>query len=255
MKVAVLVTARLGSTRLPRKHLLVAAGKPMLQHLVDAIDREFVREVADGSAVVVIATSERPENLEFGEAIHGCTVFAGSDGNVPLRHLQAAEALGADAILSVDGDDILCSPRAMRAVFERLRAGALLVKTEGLPLGMNAWGYGTALLRTALERFRNDDLLETGWGRVFEGVVSEVERLDCAAPDRLRFTLDYEEDYRFFSALLAEERVAAGMASEAEIVALVLSRGLDRITQPVVDEYWRNFHKHVEEEEHSRRKR
>ena len=252
MRIAVLITARLGSTRLPKKHLLPANGRPILQYLVDSITREFKPEITAGVVVLAIATSERPENRAFESTINGCEVFAGSDGNIPFRHLQAAEHFDADAILSVDGDDILCSPRAMRIVFDALQTGASLAKTEGLPLGMNASGYSTSALRNALANFEYDSIFETGWGRVFEGVPVKSVKLDFAAADNLRFTLDYEEDYLFFTALLGEEAVATRSASDAEIIALVLSRHLDAITKPVVDEYWKNFYGNIEIEKRRR---
>lgn len=251
MRVALLITARLGSTRLARKHLLPVSGKPILQYLVDAVNREFAAEVARGEVVPAIATSERPENGEFSRAIRGCAVFAGSDENIPLRHLQALERFEADAVLSIDGDDILCSPRAMRAVHGALVRGALLAKTEGLPLGMNAMGYSGLVLRRALERF-GDGKLETGWGRIFEGVASETANIPCDAPDNLRFTLDYEEDYRFFAALLESPAIGSGAASDDDIVRTVLARGLDKITQPLVDEYWKNFYGNIEKEKERR---
>jgi spore coat polysaccharide biosynthesis protein SpsF len=248
MRAAILITARLGSTRLARKHLLPVGGKPILQYLIDAINREFSDEIARDEVIVAIATSERPENGEFSKAISGCAVFAGSDENIPLRHSQAADSFNADTIISVDGDDILCSPRAMRAVYSALCAGANLVKTTGLPLGMNATGYSSSVLRLAIDRFGRNNTLETGWGRVFAGIDPVEIKLRCEAPDNLRFTLDYEEDYRFFSALLEEPAVVDGSADDVAIVRNVLARGLDKITQPLVDEYWKNFYANIDRE-------
>jgi len=228
--------------------LLPVRGKPIIQYLVNAINNEFSAEKAAHKVVVAIATSERTENLEFSSAVEGCEVFTGSDENIPLRHLQAAEYFSADAIISVDGDDILCSPAAMRGVFIALLNGALFAKTEGLPLGMNASGYATAVLRKALEKYEDADILETGWGRVFEGVpVTKIEML-CIAPENLRFTLDYEEDFKFFNALIHNEAIASRLASDLEIVSFVMSHKLDSITQPVVEKYWENFYNRVDME-------
>jgi spore coat polysaccharide biosynthesis protein SpsF len=248
VRVAVLITARLGSTRLPKKHLLPVSQKPILQFLVDAIRHEFSREILEKRALVSIATSDRPENGEFRERIKGCEVFAGSDDNIPLRHLQAADAYGAEAILSVDGDDIVCSPKAMRAVYSELCGGALFVKTEGLPLGMNASGYSTSLLRKALANFGSEGALETGWGRVFSGIAPKIISIPCVAPEGLRFTLDYQEDYRFFKELFADPLVSSGAADENAIIDIVVSRGLDKITRPIADEYWKNFYSSMENE-------
>jgi spore coat polysaccharide biosynthesis protein SpsF (cytidylyltransferase family) len=249
MKIAALITARLGSTRLSRKHLLPVAGKPILQYLVDAIRREFQSEIINGDFLVVLATSEKPENKDFLAALDNCDVYFGSDGNIPLRQFQAAKHFGASAVISVDGDDILCSTRAMRAVYTALAEGSAYAGTTGLPLGMNAMGYSATTLAQSLASLGEDVLLETGWGRVFDDIPKHTVTIDCPAPDNLRFTLDYNEDYVFFRTLLEMPEVASGEATDTRIVQIVQDRELDRITQPVVDTYWRNFRDNLAKEE------
>lgn len=248
MSIVFLITARLGSTRLPQKHLLPVQGKPILQYLVDSIIREFSTEIKNGDAIVSIATSELPINRKFLDEIRECQVFFGSDGNIPLRHLQAARHFTADAIVSVDGDDIMCSTKAMRAVYDSLKAGSSFVKTEGLPLGMNAMGYRTSVLSDAIDRFGESALLETGWGRVFEGVHQDSVHFDAPPSADLRFTLDYDEDYRFFSAVLSNPRIADGYADAEEIVTYVYDHKLEAITHPVLDAYWQNFRSNIDKE-------
>lgn len=249
MKIAALLTARLSSTRLPRKHVLPVQGRPILQFLVDAIARTFQAEVAQGSVAIAIATSEQELNRAFSTAIRGCEVFFGSDANIPLRHLQATRHLGADAVLAVDGDDVLCAPRAMRAVFEALVRGAPLARTVGLPLGMNASGYTRATLEAACARFGPLEQLETGWGRAFDGIAAETIALGGHPRDDLRFTLDYEEDLRFFTELLADPDIAEGRVEGEEIVRRVDARGLAAITKPVVEVYWRNYQAALRQEQ------
>lgn len=253
MKILILITARLGSTRLARKHLLPVKGKPILQFLVDTINLEFNKEILNRDIVLAIATSEKPENSEFETALSGCSVFYGSDENIPLRHLQAADYYQADAIISVDGDDILCSPRAMRSVFESLKDGSLIVKTEGLPLGMNASGYTSDVLRKSLIDYSLNSKLETGWGRIFTGVKTDLITINLDAPGNLRFTLDYEEDYKFFIKVLENEKIRMGLADDREVVDFVVANNLEKITQSLVEEYWRNFHAHIETEESGRK--
>src|SRR6185312_6420045 len=153
MRIGILVTARMGSTRLPDKHMREVGGRPALTWLLERIATEFATEIAAGEASLWIATGGEERNASFSALVEGtaANIFFGSDDNVPLRHLQLAEAHLLDALLSVDGDDIFCAPEAMRAVHTALIAGAQLAKTSGFPLGMNAWGYATPVLRTAVE--------------------------------------------------------------------------------------------------------
>ena len=185
MTIGLLVTARMGSTRLADKHLRDVGGRPALAHLLARVEREFARELEQGKAIALIATGGEARNRALAPLTKGTSfgMFYGDDDNVPLRHLQAAERFGLDAIVSIDGDDIFCAPEAMREVARRLTLGAAVAKTRGLPLGMNAWGYSRAGLAKALGGAR-PALLETGWGRIFEGQPSDDCELDVCRRTR-----------------------------------------------------------------------
>jgi spore coat polysaccharide biosynthesis protein SpsF len=236
-----LITARCGSTRLPRKHLRHSCGVPILDVLIRRIHAAFRDEIVRGDVAVVIATSEEPENQAF-EELAGVQVFYGSPDNVPLRHLQTADGLGLDAMVAIDGDDMYCSMRAVRAIMERLQAGASYVVTRGLPFGMNTQGYSTAFLRASLER-RHGQVLETGWGHIFDPAAMETLHFDdITADERLRFTLDYAEDFEFFDKLTIALADDVATASDAQIVGRVLDDRLWQLNSGVAEQYWKNFY-------------
>ena len=56
MKIGLLVTARMGSTRLHDKHLKSLHGRPALSYLLDRIEHTFKTPVLEGLAQVFIAT-------------------------------------------------------------------------------------------------------------------------------------------------------------------------------------------------------
>jgi spore coat polysaccharide biosynthesis protein SpsF (cytidylyltransferase family) len=238
MTTAIFVTARLGSSRLPRKHLLLAGERVMLEVLLDRIRYAFDRDVR-----LVIATSDEKENREFERfAPKGVTIFYGSLNNIPFRHLQAARALEVAHIVAVDGDDVLCSPTAMAGIREALESGARYATTAGLPLGMNTFGYSTEFLEESMRGW-TDKILETGWGRVFEKSAPRTIELSIArgVPDTLRFTLDYPEDLAFFQAVTEKLGDRLLSASDEEIVACVLQNELFKLTDPVAERYWKDF--------------
>ncbi|MEO8033388.1 MAG: hypothetical protein ABI837_03075 [Acidobacteriota bacterium] len=241
MTIGILITARCGSTRLSRKHLRETGGVPILSILIGRIRAAFAGELSTGDVVLAIATGDEPENRAF-EKLPGVSVFYGSPENIPLRHLEAAEALRLDGVISVDGDDVFCSPRAMRAVFDALHSGAAYASTTGLPFGMNAAGYSTVFLRKSVESHRGH-VLETGWGHIFdEAKLYTLPMHGLPDDERLRFTLDYPEDFEFFDRLLARLGGDALTADDAAIVQLALDSGLWEINRVVAAEYWRNFH-------------
>lgn len=243
MKTGILITARLGSTRLGKKHLLPVNGQPLIHYLIERIRWEFGKEIKDSDVQIVIATSDEQENRQFEEFSQAdVTVFYGSVDNIPLRHSRAAAACRLDAIVSIDGDDILCSPKGMREVYQALSMGAKYVKTSNLPFGMNSVGYAISFLSSSIKNHTNDTL-ETGWGRIFD----ENQLMDIASSfpiqnDALRFTLDYEEDYQFFKALIEKCGDKIIKMTDEEIVKIVLKEEFFRINEPISKQYWENFY-------------
>ena len=252
MKTLILISARLGSTRLSRKHLLVVENKPILQYLVNTINREFDNEIKKKDVYNIIATSTKPENDDFKKYIKDCEVFRGSDGNIPLRHYQTAVEYNADNIISVDGDDILCSVTAMRTVYNSLKKGKQFVKTEGLPFGMNVFGYSVDVLKKTLENYKNSEILETGWGRIFSKIEQDIIHFNLKNIEKLRFTLDYPEDLLFFKEIFKNNKIAKGFLSDEQIVNFVIDNRLENLTADIDNKYWENFNKNIENEKKGR---
>lgn len=248
MKTGILITARLGSTRLEKKHLREINGQPIILFLLERIIFEFREEILNNQAVVIIASSDEPDNREF-EGIAGsfAEVYYGAVSNIPLRHHQTAVHYGLDHIIAVDGDDILCSVSGMRAIYSALRSGEAYVKTSGLPFGMNAMGYSTLFLEGCLAA-SNQDVLETGWGRVFGDSFCRDIRFAVTSDERLRFTLDYEEDLNFFREVLLSFGSRIVETGDEEIIQAVLSHCLYKLNESVNEEYWQNFYTNIAKE-------
>jgi len=239
MPLSFFITARMGSTRLPRKHFQDVAGRPALSHLI-----ERVEAAAQPQDLIVITTGPQLENGEFQsfQSSRRVTVFFGDAENIPRRHLQAAHTLGASAIVAVDGDDLLLSINAMMIVAKQLREGAGLVKTTGLPLGMNAWGYSASVLSQAVESGPTADKLDTGWGRIFERFPAVTTNFEFAHAKSLRMTLDYAEDLEFFRRVFSD-CPAQIRDSDPDLLEWIVSRGIEQINQHLNAVYWENFNR------------
>jgi len=249
MKIGILITARLGSTRLEKKHLLPVNGKPLLYYLIARIKREFCCEIDGNYVQLIIATSDESENRKFEDfKQYGVSVFYGSINNIPLRHSQAAKFNDLDAIVSVDGDDILCSLKGMREVYNALNQNIQYVKTINLPFGMNSWGYSSSFLASALKN-HSSDTLETGWGRIFdEKELAEINLRSLPQNESLRFTLDYREDYNFFTVLIEKFGNRIVDVSDEEVINFVLEEEIYKLNEKISKQYWENFKKLQEQE-------
>lgn len=248
MTIGLLVTARMGSQRLSDKHLREVGGRPALSHLLARIEQEFGAELRSGAVRALIATGNEARNRPLCELTTGSavSVFFGDDDNVPLRHLQAAQQLGLSAIVAIDGDDLFCAPQAMRDVHNALRDGTGLTRTVGLPLGMNVFGYSTAVLAEALQG-APAALLETGWGRIFDAMPMLDIALACPHAEQIRATLDYDEDLAFFDRCVREIAQWDTLPTAA-LVGEIVARGLHTINFSANEKYWENFAMHVSAE-------
>lgn len=100
MKIVSTIEARMTSTRLPGKVMLEAAGKPMLEHLVERL--KLVQSIDD---IVIATTSNATDDLmeEFAHRLN-VKVFRGSEDNVMERVIEAGKSAEADVIVEITGD-------------------------------------------------------------------------------------------------------------------------------------------------------
>jgi spore coat polysaccharide biosynthesis protein SpsF len=142
---AVVLQARLGSRRLPRKVLAPIGRRSLLAHCI-------ARLRASGLPVIVATTDLAEDNAVAREAAeHGAAVFRGSEHDVLARYLGAAHAFDLDVVIRATADNPLVDWTSVGRVLDcRARADADHVIEEGLPIGAAV----EAVAVTALARAR-----------------------------------------------------------------------------------------------------
>lgn len=252
MRTGIFITARLGSTRLKKKHLLKINDKPILYYLLQRICYEFKNEISNSKILIIISTSDEKENRKFEEFTGDkIKIFYGSVNNIPLRHFQTANYYSLDNIVSIDGDDILCSLKGMRSVYNALINGKMYVKTIGLPLGMNSFGYSYNFLEYMIVNHKND-ILETGWARIFDNdCLDKIRFKPFENDDKLRFTLDYKEDFDFFKSIFEITGNNYLSISDEYILQIVKENDLFKINESKIEEYLNNFKKSLNSEKNN----
>lgn len=252
MRAAILITARMGSSRLSQKHLISANNKPLLYWLIKRFEYELANEINEEKVCLAIATSEKPENKNFTKVTEGttCVVIQGSDNNIPQRHLQCAKQLNATHVISVDGDDILCSTHAAKVLFEQMQKDNEhdMFAVTGLPLGMNLSGYTVKYLEKSLAA-QNNKKLETGWGRIFVNPKTFTVSLgNHDIMGDLRFTLDYEEDARFFCEVINQLKEKVVAINDEDLINFVMENHLYKINSFLKEKYWENYNNEKQKE-------
>lgn len=106
MKTVVIIQARLGSTRLPRKVLLPLNGKTVLQNVIERA--ELIKNV---DQVVLATTNNVEDDVLIDEAKkHNVSVYRGSEEDVLNRYYNAALMYKADHIVRITSDCPLIDP-------------------------------------------------------------------------------------------------------------------------------------------------
>lgn len=205
-QLAVFVTVRTSSTRLPRKCLLDLHGERVIEFL---IRRLKLAKLAD---LIVICTTTSPEDgvLEKIARAEGICCFRGSERDKLERWRGAAERFGVDFFVTADGDDPFCEPELIDLAFAQYRAtGADFIEAEGLAVGAFTYGIKTSALETVCQIKDTDDT-EMMWVYFTEGQRFRTEKLQNVPEifwrPEIRMTLDYPDDFRFFETTVGHFR-------------------------------------------------
>ena len=113
-KTAVVIQARMSSTRLPGKVLLPLAGAPLLQRM---LERVCAANPSDSFEVVVATTTDASDDpiASLCDRL-GARVYRGHPTDLLVRHLEAARSIGARVVVKIPSDCPLIDPGAIERV-------------------------------------------------------------------------------------------------------------------------------------------
>ena len=118
MKIIATIEARMTSSRFPGKVLMQAAGKTMLEHLVNRL-----RAVHSLDGIVLATTVNVTDNaLEEFSRQAGISCFRGSEEDVMARVIGAAESAGADVVVEITGDCPIIDPQIVEQTIRMFKA-------------------------------------------------------------------------------------------------------------------------------------
>jgi len=156
-RIVATIEARMTSSRLPGKVLMKAAGRPMLQHMI-----ERLQKVPSLDGVVVATTVNATDDpvVDLAERL-GVGYFRGSEDDVLARVLDAARAHDADVIVETTGDCPLIDPTLVEACIQGyLDAGVDYVSNvleRTYPRGMDTQVFTTDVLADVAARTDDAD--------------------------------------------------------------------------------------------------
>jgi len=225
IRVAAVIQARMGSSRLPGKVLFPVAGKPVLTHIIERLRR--CRKVTE----IAIATSDQPgdDQLIAYAKQQGVALIRGPEDNVLQRYALAAEQLNPDVIVRVTGDAPFVDPETVdRLVETLLQEGAEYCTGEK---GVEAIHEGFCpFTRAALNRLlaeAADDPVAKEHVTAYFGAHPDqfhIARIRILPEHRFkgaRMSVDTPADVRFIEELYRRLDVPAGEADMTEVVRVL----------------------------------
>lgn len=230
MRRAIVVQARMGSSRLPGKVLLPVAGRPLLQRMLERL------RAARVDAELCVATTTNAEDDAIAALCHTISVdcFRGHPTDLLHRHTLAARRVGADVVAKIPSDCPLIDPAVVETVFRAFdsRPGAFDFVTN---LNPPSWPDGNdveimtrdaleAAFREATHSLEREHTTPFIWQRPrrfrIRNVYWESGRNYSASH---RLTIDYPEDYelirRIFEALFRADEPVFGLGEILELLA------------------------------------
>jgi len=226
MTFAVIVQARMGSSRCPGKVMMDLGGEPFLKRCLDRCDR------IPGTDFVVVAVPDLPQDDPVAKAADswGYAVVRGSETDVLARYAKAAREVHADAVMRVTSDCPMIDPEICGETIRFWQQSGADYGCNnmppGFPHGLDCEVFDADALFAAEELavlpYEREHV--TPWIRTN----AKMKRSSIQGPgggmEKLRWTLDYPEDVEMFRAIYEEMGDAAPFASAADYLALCLRR-------------------------------
>ena len=169
-KVVIITQARMTSTRLPGKVLMLVEGKPLLQYHL-----ERLREVSLADELIV-ATTENKTDDPIVELCKSMKVkyFRGSEDDVLSRYFLAAKKYKANVGISFDGDAdriIMCDEKGK--IIDGDQIIAMLARRWKLKRILKGGVIGTLMSNYGLENFLKNEKIKFFRSKVGDRYVKE----------------------------------------------------------------------------------
>ncbi len=197
MKIGFLITARLKSTRLPKKLLLKINGREIIRHMIDRL------KVSKSLNNIIICTSDNPQDKSLVKIAkeEGIDYFLGDEEDVILRLYNAAKEFKLDYVLNITADCPLVAIEFIDKIVNKYKeSNADLIRCFDLPHGFYLYGLKIDAMKKVCDIKKSNET--EVWGRYFTdtGLFNVV---DLDIPKKYirkdyRLTLDYPDDFEFF---------------------------------------------------------
>ena len=255
MQVDIFIPARLGSKRLPKKHLKEINGIPIIKYLL-----ERLKSCKSINKIIVCTTNLEQDN-ELVKYLHKEDVltFRGSEHDILDRFLEAAKQFNTEAIVDVEADKIYTDPRYVELISTELQNTKIDFITGNNSLykfepefgfhGFMPAGITVKSLKKICDLKKTNNT-ETGYKEFFtENKFIKKKFLlpepDILIPTDFRFSLDYLEDFELAKIIFS--RLNNSFNTKKLLNFIKENHDLHKIVEPVIKKWKNDYKKDVTE--------
>ncbi len=215
-----IIQSRMSSTRLPGKVLLPLAGKPLLQHLADALDQSVLANR------FVIATSSEPSDDSIAAycATHDIACVRGALANVAQRYQTVLAQYPAAAFVRICGDSPLVNISIVERAIQLHQHGTSDIVTNTLersyPKGLSVEVVTADLFQANIAAFDAQDQEHVTRYFYRNSAAFNIENFTSGlAAGDLQLSVDTQQDYNILNAFLATIADPVGRLDVTDLVA------------------------------------
>ena len=220
LKVAILITARLKSTRLPLKAIKPIKGRPMLCHMLDRLKQASIPE----EIIVCTSSVVQDDILEEIAIAEDVACFRGHPDDVLARITAAAEQFKVDIVISCTADNPFVDPNYIDRLAEfHINDENDFSRIDGLPFGTFSYALSFPAMVRACEI--KDEVDTEVWGGYFTetglfkcGTLKIIEH-KLKRPE-IRLTVDEPEDFELIQRIFDSLYKPGKIFSLEEIISL-----------------------------------
>lgn len=202
MKIGLLITARLKSSRLPFKLIKELNGYNIIEHVIHRCKKIY------GADEIVLCTSTNSQDKPLVDIAlkNDIYYYLGSEEDVLQRLLDASLFFGYDYILSITGENPLFSTEYTEQLINLIKKEKPdFAIIEGLPIGCAVYGLNVNALKTVCKIKQEIDT--EIWGPLFNKPeifnIKTITVGDFFKRPNLRLTNDYPEDFMLMSKIFS----------------------------------------------------
>jgi spore coat polysaccharide biosynthesis protein SpsF len=204
-KIAAIIQARMGSTRLPGKIMKDLKGKPVLWHVI-----ERVKQAKNIDQIIIATTILKRDKIIFEKAQEwGVEVYRGSEDDVLERYYEAAVENNVDTVVRITSDCPLIDPKVIDEIIKYYNDnGYTLVTNAGsdlknrtYPRGLDTEVFSFNVLEEAFNKAEEKYQREHVTPYIYENYDDIYYYKNDKDLSNYRLTLDTKEDYELIKVI------------------------------------------------------